>query len=229
MNNNRPRRKQGKGKAQDNNQGEKVILREIRDTLISQDQRPIPAIKDVLWPRLGRSRKLSFIFTSDLTTLSATAGSPTVGGMEFRLNQLSSTVVAAMTELFDMYRILTVKVIFVPRNPSYVTTLGSDCFTVIDKDSATTPGSLSDLYGYDTLLMNQTGMYFERVLVPTIAGAAWAGAALPAMQVKGGWLDTSYPNVQHYGLKYWMSPASASAPLYDVKLQVHVQVKDQGK
>jgi hypothetical protein len=132
----------------------------------------------------------------------------TDGAISFSLSLLSNA--GAFSSLFDKYRIVQAKVGFFPYYTEGAVTSGvtaGPLYTVLDYDDGTAV-NINGLVNYDNLKVAPIGSYFERVLTPHAALAAYSGvftsfAQAPSKQ----WIDIASSTVQYYGLKY-ATPAS---------------------
>lgn len=190
-----------------------------------QELYALPSTKDVSFPAIRQNKVHSFIFTDDVTNISVSNTNPIAGAFSFTMNQFPTY--NNFTSTFDAYRIMSVKVIFNP-----VTTIGSSTAsnvppitTAIDYDDSTAPTS-TNITDRDTAMVVPGGRYFERVLNPKAATALYGGAFTSFGQVNHPWIDSSYPGVIHYGIKYYIAASGVNQPIYNVQIRAFVQFRN---
>lgn len=138
----------------------------------------------------------------------------------FRLSNLPNYT--EFTNLFDKYRIMKVRVTFIPKSQQ----AGTDVATArtgtvavaIDYDSAVSPAALGTVMEYDNCKLYTGEKRITRTFKPRIATAVYNGAFTGyAEGMKDMWIDNASPDVQYYGLIAAMdvTPALASQQ-YDI-------------
>jgi hypothetical protein len=156
-----------------------------------------------------------------------TGGSDLLDAFSFQLSDLPGYT--AFSALYDQYRILAVKVEFVPVNLATTTnnagsitnTPSPILHTCIDLDDATTPTAA-------VVLSHQTykchGAYtpasatkYVRWLQPAVAMDVYQGAFGGFASKTNQWIDAASPGVAHYGLKAWLEMPTGS-----VNTRVHM-------
>lgn len=128
------------------------------------------------------------------------------GAMSFNLQQLPNYT--EFTSLFDVYRIVAIKVKFVPDfaygslNPITTNVLYGCFHTAIDRNDDTPVGSLDEILQYDTYKQCRLPQISSRYFKPmtTITDASF----------KKKWYDTQDSTEPYYGLKYAVDGISAS-------------------
>jgi len=201
------------------------VLKDIRDIVQNQSIRAAPMVHDVQKMTLSRNRVCSFAITYPVLSITTNTVNPQAGGIAPTFDSLPGY--SSLASCFDQYRIMQCVVFFEPRNPVAALAAGGTISTAIDYDDIAAPAA-NDLQQYDTNLDVPIGTYFERVLNPHIAYAAYAtGAFTSYANQRAGWLDVASPSVPHYGLKYFVTSTTASIPVYDVKCTVLVQFRSQ--
>lgn len=182
------------------------MLRELVVSNRQQERFGLPTVPDVAEMMLRRDDVKTFRvnLTTQVITTSTTV--PTAGAYSFTLNALNNA--AEFTSLFDQYRLVQVVAEFYPDN----NTEGFPIYTVIDYDDAATPASEAIMQEYSTLQTTSAASgYFQRVLNPRAAIAAYSGAFTSfASAPRSMWMDVASPSIQYYGLKYFI-PITASA------------------
>lgn len=168
--------------------------------------------------------KRSFISEGFIT---APAGGPTFGTIQFTLNQLPNYT--EFTQLYDQYKIKGVKVKLVPRyNVADINAQAiSQLLTVLDYDDSTSPTAVSDLLQYQNMKMTMTNKIHQRYLAPrSNRNVAQPGPASPpaASPVKQ-WIDCGFPTVLHHGIKYAVTAGSIDIK-YDLYCTYYVAFKN---
>jgi len=190
-----------------------------------QVTRQDPIKPDATFTRQGvRDKTYSFWQTVAGPTISYSPTIETDGAIVFTLVALGNF--SAFVALFDAYRIVQVKVSFQPVGTVSVgaTVMVPPLYTVIDYDDANST-IVSALQEYDTLQVVPNGQFFERVLYPRIAVAAYSGTFTSYAQMKDQWLDCNSTAVQHYGLKYGLPTASESFTGWYTTISYLIQFK----
>jgi len=225
-NNERTKGKRTAAQASSDPQGKMLaLMQQLVQLNRQQELYALPSTKDVVFPSIKQNKIHTFVFTDDVTNISVSNTNPIAGAFSFTMNQFPTY--NNFTSTFDAYRILTVKVIF---NPT--TTIGSSTTsnappitTALDYDDSTAPTSIN-LTDRDTAMVVPSGRYFERTLNPKAATALYGGAFTSFGQVNHPWIDSSYPGVIHYGIKYYIAAAGVNQPIYDVQVRAIVQFKN---
>lgn len=143
-------------------------------------------------------------------------GVATVGfSIYFQLKDIPQYV--TYQALFDMYRIVKVKLIFKPMLP--VADIVTDqallatpqfFFTTLDFDDVAVPGTLDVIRDYQHARDRPFYRQFSIELVPRIAVATYASGVFTAFgNQHAGYIDIAYPDVQHYGVKGVLSATTA--------------------
>lgn len=152
-----------------------------------------------------------------ITTNNVTTG---LGAISFKLSDLPNYT--EFTGLFDEYCIKMIKVVIIPPTNAYTTSTASlpttiynnpNFYTVIDNDDALTPGSLNDLFQYDTFRMHRGMNTIKRYFKPAIADTVYGGISGAYSVKKNQWLDAAYPGVEHYALKWAVDPMYVGATI----------------
>lgn len=175
----------------------------------AQTQKMVPAVQDIPRLKLRKDRVFTASFSYQAPNVTSNSTSESIGAITFALSNVPSFT--NWTASFDSYRIIRAYVEFVPFGISAAAnaTLGQ-ISTVIDYDDAT--GAFrSDLLQYDSLLIVDTGKYFERRLIPRAAKALYSGTAFTSYgQDEMPWIDADSSSVPHYGIKYSQSISSSA-------------------
>jgi hypothetical protein len=201
------------------------ILKDVRDTLRDQALRMTPMVRDVQMMHLSRSRVCSFVLFSDYQLIAVSASSNTAFGGYITLANFAGY--ADYTTCFDQYRILQVVYTFEPLGSFAALALGYTIGVSFDYDDATAPSAVSDLEQFDTFMSVPLGQYFQRILNPRIAYAAYSGAFSSYANQRAGWIDCASSAVQHFGIKWFVPATGTSLNAYAVKAQAFVQFRSQ--
>lgn len=181
-----------------------------------------PSTADVILQRPRRDKPINVIQSASATV----TGSVSVDTASSIITALTSSADAASwAAVFDSYRIMGVKVKWIPLNSQQQGVV----HTVLDYDDGNAPASESAMLQYDTLKSAPANVYFEREFIPRIAMAAYSGSFTSYAQSKPfQWIDVASPSVAHYGLKYYIpATSSASTPSsWKVVIDVHFQFKN---
>lgn len=138
------------------------------------------------------------------------------------------------TNLYDCYRILGVKVNFIPRHidtntPSYASGNGSALLWYsIDTNDGAVPSSLQTLAEYNTSKCRYMYKPFSIFLTPKSVNQVYESAITNAYEAKGKrWIDTGDPDVPHYGIKLGVPASTASTGFFkmDVTVTYYIQCK----
>jgi hypothetical protein len=173
----------------------------------AQEIRFRPEVPDVPRIRFARDRimNIELSYFNNITTSATVA---TTGGFSFQLANFANA--ANYLAVYDQYRILQANIKFVPIQTTMTAGspgVGGMLYTVIDYDDANSPTNLTTLLSYDTLAITPPGIIEERTLYPRLATAAYAGAFTSFANMSSKtWIDSASPNVQYYGIKYYVPP-----------------------
>jgi len=148
---------------------------------------------------------------------------PTFYGLSFNVNSLDNF--ASYAAVFDQYKIDMIEVLINP-DVTEVTT-GSQAvgsyLSAVDYDDATVPTTLAQLGGYASCQTSSgTVSHFHRWR-PQFAVAAYSGT-FTSYSASTGWIDCAYPNVQYYGLKIALTPAT-TVQNYSIDVTYHVSFR----
>jgi len=155
---------------------------------------------------------------------------PEKGQLDFQLQKLPAST--EFTNLYDAYCIKMVKVSIIPRpNSSELGQSGApQVHSVIDLNDANGLAALNDYLQYDTYKSTRGLQTHVRIIRPRPAQAVYNGALATgyANPYKAMWIDTTSPAVQHYGLKYYISPIDTGGELsmfYDLKVTYYLSMR----
>lgn len=155
--------------------------------------------------RLGLGRRVyNFKRTFQASAITSTAGAAVAGGYTFALNSLPNYT--EFTAMFDVYRLKAVKIEFsAPANSVGMSATSEipQLWTAIDRNDATAPANVNELFQYDTLkhspITRKHVRYFRVNSLGYITGQS-VGTVGEINWNK--WIPTSEPAINHYGLKY---------------------------
>jgi len=147
----------------------------------------------------------------------------------FTYNALPQQV--SFTAVFDQYRITEIEFWVVPRNPNSATGAAVNrglLYTVIDYDDSTTLGNGALFEDYSNCVVSPATEGQYRRFVPHTATAAYAGAFTSYQNNEMQWFDTSFPAVQHYGVKIGVSTCDSAANEvgYDYMIRYHLDFRN---
>jgi hypothetical protein len=201
-----------------------ALLKQLINLNKSQTVKDTPDVPDIIWPIVKRNKIFTFVRKVDLGIISPSVTVETDGAYSFTLNALPDYT--EFTALFDNYRIIGVKINFMPLfTDTSATVAYPPIRTAIDyDDSAAT--TLAQLEEYDSCLASYTGQFFQRTLVPRLAVAAYAAGVFTSFaQRTYQWIDCASPGVILYGLKYAIPVAGAANQVWSVNADYMLQFK----
>lgn len=174
------------------------------------------------------------------TNIVGLAGTTTTfGDLYFQLDDLPNY--SEFTTLYDFYKILAVKVYFIPisnvnivsgTNPDLLTstTYGNRMFTVIDYNDRTVPTSLGELRQYNNCKVTpneyHTRFFHPRPVIAMDEDAI-SGGVYGIGQTKDVWVSTESNQCEWYGLKYGIEhlTMAANTTLYKTEVKVYLAFK----
>lgn len=178
--------------------------------------------------RLPRVTETTIIraLANDVITASATAN--VAGAYTFTLNSANVGV-----GFFDMYKIEAVRVNIRPQQNAIglftnSTNAVAPFYNVIDYDDASSLASAGDAESYSTCLALPVGQSCSRTFRPRMALAAYQGTFTGYANVASTWIDSSYPSVQHYGLKYFVpkvTTGQTQLQSWDISIEYFISLK----
>jgi len=197
-----------------------MALKSIDEKMTNTENSGVPLVRDVVLPRLKKNKVYTFMDTIT-STLTGSGTGEVDGSITWTLSALGNN--SSYTGLFDAYRIIGVRVQFLPLDTS---STGNYISTVIDYDdnSSTTSGALLQ---YDTLKMSPSNQFFERSVIPRAAMGVYSGAFTSFGQTPvNQWIDIASPLVAYYGIKYAIPTTSGTPPAWTCVQTVYVQFKN---
>lgn len=152
---------------------------------------PYPALTSLEQGLTVTLASSSFAVSTSLTV-------PVYFGTSFALSSFNSYT--GYTTLFDQYRIDEIEIWCESANQNN-TIATTQVATYIDLDNATAPASFGDAADRQgAIVTNVLAGHYHR-WVPHVAVAEYAGAFTSYGNLPPTWIDSSSPNVEHYGFK----------------------------
>lgn len=179
--------------------------------------------------RYSDSPSTDFTFTASNLSWSGFA-------WDFSLNDVANA--SEFTTLFDSYQIVKVKLDFIPDTSNINRPSDSDlaeAYTVPlvyvhrDLDNATAPTSEAQMSQRQSVVVHKATDRFSMSLVPQIGREVYRSAVATAYETpyKVVWLDTSYPDIPHYGIHVGISPTGSTtgSPRFQYKVTAQYWLK----
>jgi len=183
------------------------LLRDIKESLLQQQNSSTPDVRDVQIPRVRRNQVYTVV-TNNSGQIATTNIESDVS-LTFALSNVANA--ASYANVFDQYRLVGVRISFMPASVSGGgAPVQFPIYTAIDyDDSATTP--ISSLLQYDTLKVGSSDAYFERSLTPQVSFPVYSGSAFTnfASASKRTWLDAANTGTPYYGVKIGIPATTA--------------------
>lgn len=153
-------------------------------------------------PRLRMKMKpCTFVRMTSGVTYSASSGAAFTAGITFSIDQLPNPT--DITNFFDQYRILQVRVTLAPGALS----ANSVVYSALDYDDASAPVTAADLLQNETCQITASGIFLHRDLVPCVLSATYQSAVTTGYSTRRQqWIDSANPAVPHYGTKFYSPP-----------------------
>lgn len=138
------------------------------------------------------------------------------------------------TNLYDCYRILGVKVNFIPRHidtntPTFAAGNGSALlWYAVDTNDGAVPGTITSLAEYGTSKCRYMYKPFSIFLSPKSVNPVYETGVTNAYEARSKrWIDTNDPDVPHYGIKIGIPASTAATGFFkmDVTLTYYIQCK----
>jgi len=201
------------------------LLKEIAQSLMSQQTSQIPERPDVAItakPLRDRIYPITQAYVGPAITGSASV--EVDGAIIFNLSSIPNS--SNFAAVFDRYRIRQARVSFFPAVNFQNTGFNSmgPLYTVLDYDDGTlTP--IANLVNYDNLKVAPVGAFFERTLTPRAALAAQSGALLTSVAQASAmqWFDTASPSVNYFGLKFAVPVQGTAFTLFTTVVTIDLE------
>lgn len=155
---------------------------------------------------------------------------PTSIAWQFRLNTVSNF--AEFTSLYDNYRINKVVVKFVPRstnNAQGANERGNfySCLDFNDDTAFTASTAVADILERSNVRITRSTSVHTRVFTPALSAAAYRAGATFAYSPKfKQWVDMTYPDCAHYGLKFVIANQDDLDMVYDYFITYYMSFKN---
>lgn len=175
--------------------------------------------------RASMLNKVYHVFqTADLGAISSNVTTVT-GAINFGFVQLNQA--AALTAVFDQYRLAMVEVTFLPQISIVTATIASPLFyTTVDLDDST-PVSITALQDYPGCQETISIKQHKHTFTPHIAVAAYSGAFTSFANESAPWIDVASPSVQHYGVKYgFAADPTGQSYGYNIRVRYHFMFRN---
>lgn len=172
--------------------------------------------------------KRTRFYNASLT--STFAGGTILQGVPFTLGDLPD--VTDFTALYDQYKILGIKVQWLPRgNSSDIGVQGNMArfFSVIDRDDDAPPASIDQLTQYESLKVTGTQHVHKRYFKPSVRREVATGIGTTANEVAmSPWIDVTNTNVKHYGIKIAVQPPANAgiSVIYDAMVTMYLAFRN---
>lgn len=144
---------------------------------------------------------------SEQSLSTSSNAAPTYSSITFVVSGLNNFT--SMSAVFDEYRILEIECLISPNITEVInqTSGGPGTYvTAVDVDDAGVPTSLDQIASYESSVETKATVSHYHRWEPQYAVAAYSGA-FTSYSLQKGWIDCSYPNVQHYGIKFGVGVA----------------------
>ena len=177
--------------------------KEERNITIGNDQTvPWRKMKDYTSIKIVQSLQPQSLFTTS-------AVAATFGALSFNIASLDNF--SSLAAVFDQYRIdeIEVQIVSGVTEETISTQSVGMLYSAVDVDDAAVPTTIAQLGGYSSCVKSDGTVSHYHRWQPQYAVAAYSGAFTSYGAMKG-FIDCSSSTVQHYGLKYGSTTASAT-------------------
>jgi len=154
--------------------------------------------------------RITWIEQSYTNTLATVTTIDVEQNMTFYLSNLSDAT--AISNLFDQYCIYSCVITFTNYSGTVSANAPVALYTALDFDNTLNIGSKTVLQNFASYNMAQLspGTSLERLVYPCLAPTASNSVPLPVASLIGRqWVDASYKDIPHYGLRVFVGPTSA--------------------
>lgn len=135
----------------------------------------------------------------------------------------------SFSQIFDQYKIDLIECWFTPIGPGLASTYIADTrfYSIVDYDDSnviTNPAVMQE-YTNCVTTSSTNGHYIK--FVPHVGVLQYVGALpnssanLGLKNVRSGWNDSAYTNIQHFGVKICLDPTTSSA---DIKIDMFTRI-----
>lgn len=153
------------------------------------------------------------------------------GGFSFKLSDLPA--VTEFTNLYEEYKISRITIDFMPiathlmiQPTGALPNLGPVIYHALDPTNVVAPGSYDDLFQNSDCKWNLMSKQFRRSWVPHYADTIASTALLSGYKPVTGFISTGYPDVPHYGFKFYINGSTtANTHVYQLIVKMTVCLK----
>lgn len=197
---------------------------EVVSQPVSQTVRQITRIPFSRGKRRNYSKVHAFKRTYNYgESLTTSIGAPTLTAFNFSMNDMPGYT--ELTNLYDFYKLTGVLFKCTPYKQTDSNSVGTTnnsfnppIFYVVDRSDSTTPTTVEELLEYNDHKESQVFKGF-RIYIPNPKFADATSA------VRGGWVATSNPSLNWYGLKIAIPPTNTVTSFY-ITMTYYVKCKD---
>lgn len=217
----------------------------IRKRRINRRKPVVRRRKMALVKRINTSRSGIHYFTRRYVVANITASTtglgvqnPASGALSFNLAALPNA--SEFTALFDQYKLMNVKLDFVPfgdtvnlpistmTGTSSVLSPGGPLILAVDYDDNTTPADAASLLQYQNSKVVPIPRRHRMTIRPKFATEVYRSGVSTGYGARTGWLDCANSDVPHYGVKYYMNAPSANSSSYTYQVWANVTIAVKG-
>lgn len=149
------------------------------------------------------------------TTHTYLSGQFNGGAAAFKLSDVTANEVTSYRNLYDGYRIKRIRIDVMPRGTSVeqdvaAAVAGHVNYWAVDTTDASKPTAVNDVIQYQRVKYVRGTEILSFSFVPKIAAAVAQSTSAWGYLQSGGWIDSSYPDVMHFGVK-WANQIGGSA------------------
>lgn len=177
---------------------------------------------------------------ANITSSTSAVGVQTnaAGVLSFSMSSLPSA--SEFTALFDQYKIMKVKLDFIPfgdtvnlpvstmSGSSSLVSPGGPLITAVDYDDANAPAQASDLLQYQYSKVTPVPRRHKMTLRPKFATEVYRSGVSTGYGARSGWLDCANSDIPHYGVKYWMNAPSNSSTSFSYQVWAEMTIACKG-
>lgn len=165
------------------------------------------------------------------SAFTATTSSSGVYSVAPALANILGSQLTALQGVFDQYKIEECEVWCEAQNQGGSSTpipqIGGKLYSVVDYDDATNLSSVGQAMSYSNVVVTSLNQGHYRRWKPRIAMAAYQGALTAFANMSAQWIDIAYPNVAHYGMKFYTDfVTSTSNVSFDIRLRILVACRN---
>lgn len=196
----------------------------IRGELLPGDGKTFTVLTTI--PRGPANVSRTYHMTQEYSLTNVLTSSTTINVFaSFTTNFGNQDQYAALTSIFDQYRIKSVEMWLIPQfsAASSVNLASGLLATVIDLDDASSL-TFNQCGDYTSCITTAADQGHYRRFIPHCANSLYSGAFTAFGNVPAPWIDTASPSVIHYGMKAVVSVMVSSAS-YDLRVRHHLELR----